>query len=202
MLNHHIGPHARGLEIGSGETTIAPINRTLLSDAYQDHAGATSLAQVFFPAERIPYPDGTFDFLVNEHVLEHLPDPITALKEWMRVMKPGGILFITLPHPERTFDRNRTPTPLSHLIEDHQNRSDSSEDYHWEDWKKNVIDTGLAPHYAPFGKEESLRNNLIHRHVFTLESFSELLDHLGFTVLESTDLVSDRNDSFGVVAKK
>ena len=39
----------------------------------------------------LPYPDNTFDRTFCCAVLEHLPDPIKALKETYRVLKPGGI---------------------------------------------------------------------------------------------------------------
>ena len=202
LLNRHLRPDSFGLEVGCGEVSIAPLARTILSDAYQDHAGAASLAREFFPAEKVPYPDARFDYLVNEHVLEHLPDPLSALLEWRRVLKPKGILFLTLPHPERTVDRFRSMTPIQHLIRDHEQGSQSTEDAHWEDWKTNVIDRGLAPHYESFDKDSSLHSNLIHRHVFTPESAAEMLKWAGFEVIHSENPVRDRFDSFCLIARK
>lgn len=46
----------------------------------------------------LPYQDGTFDKIILSEVLEHLPDDIKALKEVKRVLKVGGILFITVPN--------------------------------------------------------------------------------------------------------
>jgi len=44
----------------------------------------------------IPYVDATFDLVMAAHVLEHLPNPLCALKEMVRVLKPGGMLFVCL----------------------------------------------------------------------------------------------------------
>ncbi len=201
LLSRYITPTSQGLELGAGEQTIAPVAQTLFSDAYATHAGAKSLAHEFFPAETIPYPNEHFDFLLNEHVLEHIPDPIRALREWKRVLKSRGVLFLFLPHPERTFDRYRQVTSLDHLREDFDRGSTSSEDAHWDEWKSQVIDRGLAPHYSQYDKQASLTGNLIHRHVFVPETTRALLESEGWTVLEVLDVVPDRSDSFAVIAR-
>jgi SAM-dependent methyltransferase len=45
--------------------------------------------------------DNEIDFIVNSHVLEHLRDPIAALFEWKRVLRPGGVLAIAVPNGEK-----------------------------------------------------------------------------------------------------
>lgn len=49
-------------------------------------------------AERLPWPDGAFDALVADSVLEHLDDPTAALREWARVVRPGGRLLVWSPN--------------------------------------------------------------------------------------------------------
>ncbi|MFA8356905.1 tetratricopeptide repeat protein [Burkholderia ubonensis] len=41
--------------------------------------------------------DDTFDFLHSSHCLEHMRDPVEALQNWVRVVKPGGYLVISVP---------------------------------------------------------------------------------------------------------
>lgn len=45
----------------------------------------------------IPEPDKSFDVILCSEVFEHLPDPLKALKEFSRLLKPGGILIVTAP---------------------------------------------------------------------------------------------------------
>lgn len=45
----------------------------------------------------IPEPDSSFDAIMCIEVLEHLPDPIQAIKEFSRLLKPNGHLIITAP---------------------------------------------------------------------------------------------------------
>lgn len=45
----------------------------------------------------IPEPDGSFDAVLCTEVLEHLPDPVRALDEMARLLRPGGMMIITAP---------------------------------------------------------------------------------------------------------
>ncbi len=45
----------------------------------------------------IDHPDESFDFILCNHVLEHIPDDRKAMREMYRVLKPGGTLLVTVP---------------------------------------------------------------------------------------------------------
>ena len=49
-------------------------------------------------ADRLPWPDGHFDTIVADSVLEHLDDPARAVREWSRVLRPGGHLLVWSPN--------------------------------------------------------------------------------------------------------
>ena len=49
-------------------------------------------------AERLPWAGGRFDAVVADSVLEHLDDPARALREWARVLRPGGRLLVWSPN--------------------------------------------------------------------------------------------------------
>ena len=45
----------------------------------------------------LPFPDDSFDFAVSLDVLEHLDDDLRSLVELRRVVRPGGLLLVTVP---------------------------------------------------------------------------------------------------------
>jgi SAM-dependent methyltransferase len=45
----------------------------------------------------IPVPDGTYDLVLCTQVMEHVPEPETVLREFHRVLKPGGKVFLSAP---------------------------------------------------------------------------------------------------------
>lgn len=48
-------------------------------------------------ATRLPFADASFDRIIASEVLEHIPDDTAAFRELARVLKPGGILAVTVP---------------------------------------------------------------------------------------------------------
>lgn len=51
---------------------------------------------------RIPQPDNSFDVVMCTEVFEHLPEPIKALREFSRLLKPAGVLILTAPFSSLT----------------------------------------------------------------------------------------------------
>lgn len=52
---------------------------------------------------QMPFPDNTFDKIIMSEVLEHLPDDEAGLREVVRVLKPGGLIAITVPNQNYPF---------------------------------------------------------------------------------------------------
>ncbi len=92
--NHLSGAHV--LEVGSGEGS--------LQDIVEDYTGldisATARAKyhkrfVQADARAMPFRDNEFDAVWTVWVLEHVPNPEQALREIRRVLKPGGLLYLS-----------------------------------------------------------------------------------------------------------
>lgn len=52
---------------------------------------------------QLPYPANTFDAVIFSEILEHVEDDVAGLREAYRVLKPGGIVAITVPHANYPF---------------------------------------------------------------------------------------------------
>lgn len=49
-------------------------------------------------AEKLPFSNGYFDFIVCSEVLEHVQDIKKSVEEMYRVLKPGGLIFLSMPN--------------------------------------------------------------------------------------------------------
>lgn len=45
-----------------------------------------------------PIPDSSYDLIICQHVIEHLPNTIQTMEEFNRIVRPGGKVFIETPH--------------------------------------------------------------------------------------------------------
>jgi SAM-dependent methyltransferase len=77
--------------------------------------------------------DETYDFVLSCHSLEHLANPLKALKEWNRVLKPKGLLVIIVPDKRYTFDLNRSYTSMDHLVDDFNKNVGEDDTTHFEE---------------------------------------------------------------------
>jgi phosphatidylethanolamine/phosphatidyl-N-methylethanolamine N-methyltransferase len=99
---------ARTLEVGAGtgvhlryvrhrfdEYVMTDLNPPMLAQAAKRASGNVVVEAQ--DASKLTYNDEVFDRVIATHILEHLPEPHRVLREWVRVLKPGGILSIVLP---------------------------------------------------------------------------------------------------------
>jgi len=61
-------------------------------------------AELRMDARRIDFPDSSFDVVIAHHLLEHVPDDHLVLREFARVLRPGGTALLAVPQ-NHTVDR-------------------------------------------------------------------------------------------------
>jgi predicted SAM-dependent methyltransferase len=117
------------------------------------------------------------DFVIANHVLEHLQDPLGALLRFFEIVRDGGVVFLALPEKRKTFDANRPTTTLEHLIADQADGGAASFDRHHEEAIRMTpgIDPGQIKEKTAASKEEQ---GTIHYHCWTLWEMLEMLSHL------------------------
>jgi SAM-dependent methyltransferase len=84
------------------------------------------------PGDALPFGDNSYDFVFSSHVIEHFPDPLKALHDWVRVAR--RYVVVIAPHRDRTFDSGRPLTTIDELLERHRFGFTSDEDKHWSVW--------------------------------------------------------------------
>lgn len=99
-----VGPHvARArdrLEVGPGLRARLPVSGTRfvdLSPVAVDRLNAAGGVAVEGSIEALPIDDNSVDLLCAFDVLEHVADDRAALGELTRVLRPGGVLFLSVP---------------------------------------------------------------------------------------------------------
>jgi ubiquinone/menaquinone biosynthesis C-methylase UbiE len=183
-----------GIEIGA-QTYPLKIDKKKASVIYVDrispeeNSGLQNLnvqdltpVDVYADAENLEmFETGSLDFVISSHTLEHIPDPITALKEWIRVLKENGILWLALPNYRcNEYDFLRKPVEISHIIDDYNNKEKDNKEEHWKEFLEIVEGVSRNdPNYEKRLEEEyRSKDNRIHMHVFDKKLIDSILEYL------------------------
>jgi SAM-dependent methyltransferase len=120
----------------------------------------------------------TVDFVIANHLLEHLDNPIQGLREMVRVLRPGGVLYLALPDPRVTFDFERELTKVEHVLDEYRYGPESTRRAHFTEWVEKVEP---HTHFGPADDVEARVQELmdgdysIHYHVWRPDTFSDFL---------------------------
>jgi SAM-dependent methyltransferase len=208
MLGEHLTPGACGLEIGA-HTLPVPGLEPFYTDMVAVYAGSAGRVDFLADARALPLADHTLDYLCSSHVLEHLADPIAALHEWHRVLRPGGLLYLVVPDRRFTFDEPRALTSIEHLLRDFREGATTAANlphvdefvFH-TDWSRlhpAITRSEECAHQRDMVRERYLRDLEegksidIHYHTFTPESLHGVLQAAGF--------IGGDTPSFNVLAR-
>ena len=100
VLNLGSGPFLELPRLGRTDKrfTLCDIDPRALELARRTHGATLAGTDPLLPGASLPYPDSRFDAIVSMDVVEHVVDPVPWLREALRVLKPGGLLFLTTPN--------------------------------------------------------------------------------------------------------
>jgi SAM-dependent methyltransferase len=122
--------------------------------------------------------DGAFDFVYSSHSLEHSPNPIFALSEYLRVVKPQGHVYTVIPNKDTTYDIKRRTTPAALLIDKYRKGTFSYTLEEALDVVENSVGHALYEGKDRAFAEEILRENsgIHHFHTFDPASVIALIE--------------------------
>lgn len=112
--------------------------------------------------------DSTVDFVHSSHCLEHLVDPYEGLRNWLRVLKPGGHLIVTIPD-EDMYEQGVFPSTFNR---DHKWTFTVFKPESWSDKSINVLEL-----LKSLGKEADIIKveQLISTYRFNLPRYDQTL---------------------------
>jgi Methyltransferase domain len=177
----------RGIEIGALHLPLRlpeaararyvdRFDRKGLLEHYPDLAGERlAEVDVIDDGERlVTFAEGSVDFVVANHFLEHAQDVFGVLARFCEVVRVGGAVYLCVPDKEGTFDRDRPLTPIDHLYRDYAEGPGWSYLDHVREFVR------LVQKFPETGVQAQVENIVgsgysIHFHVWTHDTFSEML---------------------------
>lgn len=224
LLNLH------GIEIGGSTQSPFYLPKCINVDfsdtpgQWQSKSFKKKPVNIVASGDDIPFKDSTLDYVLSSHVLEHFFDPIKALFEWRRIVKPGGYIIMIVPHKDRMLDREKATTTLTELIERHQGKLKIS-DYIFPD-SPEAIDEVAGKNYhktkmpgwgssllpklphelhldenIPHGWKRFSQDDHHHWSIWKTEDILELCRYLELDVIEYQDIDDRDGSGFTIVIK-
>lgn len=112
----------KGIDIGCGPDPVTPDVRPF----DLEHGDANVISR---------HVADTFDFVFSAHCLEHMHSPSAALREWWKLVRPGGYLFFIVPE-ENLFEQQMWPSVFN---SDHKATFTTSRDASWSPVSINIF---------------------------------------------------------------
>ena len=133
------------------------------------------------------FADASYDFLLSCNNLEHVANPLRALAEWQRVVRPGGHVLLVLPRKESNFDHRRAVTSFAHLLADLKHGSNEHDLSHLDEivqFHDRSMDAASGDAETFLARSlKNFENRCLHHHVFDPALIDQVLAHAGLQVL-------------------
>ena len=104
VKKHLKGKNLSCLDVGCGKKPYMPLFEKNCAEFIGLDTDKESLADKTGTAEKIPFPDNSFDVVLCTQALQYVGSPKKAVAEIRRVLKKGGLLFLAAPSNYPEFD--------------------------------------------------------------------------------------------------
>jgi predicted SAM-dependent methyltransferase len=149
--------------------------------------------------------DGTQDFVAANHFLEHCEDPIGTLRNLLRVVRPGGVVYLSVPDKRLMFDRDRPSTTFDHLVRDHEDGPARSRHDHYQEVVRLGIKVQGEAAVAAKVAELEAQDFRIHFHCWSQTDFLQFLCALqtrpGFPRFDVAEFVANEREMVVVLRR-
>ncbi len=184
--------HGEGIEVGALHSPL-PVPEGVVV-RYVDRFPAAKLREHYPELHNLPLvdpdivddgqilstvADATQDFVIANHFIEHCEDPIRTVGNFLRVLRPGGVLYLAIPDKTQTFDKDRPITPFEHLMVDYEQGPAASRREHFMDWSHYVDKATLGEAQIMRANHLVERDYSIHFHVWDKPAMLDMIYNLG-----------------------
>ena len=175
-------PNCKNVDYTDSDSTVFRVGEKIL-------CGENMPVDIVAEGDALPLEDNSVDYTISSHVLEHFFDPVAAVKEWLRVVKPGGYVFFIVPKQDALPTETRPCTQLQELLDRHEGRM-KPEEVVMEGGHQTSAVSGLP------------LNDRGHWSVWNLEDFLPVCEHFGWNVVYTEDTDLKVSNGFTVVIQK
>ena len=207
-----------GIEIGAMDKPLPTSGRVVVK--YVDRLSSSELLNHYPDSDQLQlvkidvidngetlstFENDSLDFIVANHFLEHCENPIGTIRNHLKKIKQGGILFYTIPEKNFTFDKDRPLTTFEHLISEDIGMPSIPRKNHFNEWVtlvEKVRDVNAINDRVSLLIQ---MNYSIHYHVWDIDTIFHFLDKINdylnnqFRVLY---FEKNENEIISVIQKK
>ncbi len=165
-------------------------------DTYEYQAGKMGHQYICDGVDVPIIPKGVFDFALSCHNLEHIANPMKAVENWIKLLKPNGsAILLVLPRKESNFDHKRPTTTFEHVLEDYKNDIGEDDLTHLPEILQlhDLRFDPMAGGLENFTKrsQDNINNRCLHHHVYSLDLLEKICLHFKLKVVLKESRVGD-----------
>lgn len=144
--------------------------------------------------------NGSQEFIIANHFLEHCENPLGTVRNHLRKLRPGGVLYYAVPDKRFTFDHQRPVTAFDHLVLDDRWGPATSRRAHFEEWVRLVNNRDDAQEVEKEVEQLMKMNYSIHCHVWNEDAFRDFLTRCRNYLSRSFDITEIQGNGSEIIA--